>query len=54
MKLHAETMKLNEFIINDVSEYKTTKKTALNLTKYVELIALDIEENEALIFIILG
>ena len=33
---------------------KLLEKTALNLTKYVELIALDIEENEALIFIILG
>jgi len=33
---------------------KLLEKTALNLTKYVELIALDIDENEALIFIILG
>jgi hypothetical protein len=31
MKLHTETMKLNELIINDVSEYKTIEKTALNL-----------------------
>ena len=54
MKLHTETMKLNEFIINDVSEYKTIEKTALNLTKYADLIALDIDEKEALIFIILG
>ena len=33
MKLHTETMKLNEQIINDVSEYKTIEKTALNLQK---------------------
>ena len=33
---------------------KLLEKTALNLTKYVELIALDIDENEALIFIILS
>lgn len=31
MKLHTETMKLNEEIINDVSEYKTIEKTSLNL-----------------------
>jgi len=29
MKLHAETMKLNEFIINDVSEYKTIGKNCI-------------------------
>jgi coiled-coil domain-containing protein 40 len=46
MKLHTETMKLNELIINDVSEYKTIEKTALNLHKQADLIALEIDEKE--------
>ncbi len=46
MKLHTETMKLNEQIINDVSEYKTIEKTALNLMKQAEQIALEIDEKE--------
>ena len=46
MKLHTETMKLNEQIINDVSEYKTIEKTALNLQKQAEQIAQDIDEKE--------
>ncbi len=46
MKLHTETMKLNEQIINDVSEYKTIEKTALNLLKQAEQIAFEIDEKE--------
>jgi hypothetical protein len=46
MKLHTETMKLNELIINDVSEYKTIEKTALNLHKQADFIALEIDEKE--------
>lgn len=46
MKLHTETMKLNEQIVNDVSEYKTIEKTALNLQKQAEQISHEIDEKE--------
>ena len=44
MKLHTETKKLLEELINQKSEHTTIEKTASNLLKQARQLELDIEE----------
>lgn len=44
MKLHTETKKLYEDLVHAKSEHTTIEKTAANLKKQANLIAMDIED----------
>lgn len=46
MKLHSETKKIYEEMINKISEHKTIEKTSANLHKQAQMIGIDIEEKE--------
>lgn len=46
MKLHTETKKLIEELVNSKSEHTTIEKTALNLFKQAQQIGIEIEEKE--------
>ena len=46
MKLHTETKKLVEELVNSKSEITTIEKTAMNLFKQAQQIAVEIEEKE--------
>jgi len=46
MKLHTETKKLLEDLINQKSEHTTIEKTASNLLKQAHQLEFDIEEKE--------
>ena len=44
MKLHTETKKLFEDLIHSKSEHTTIEKTAANLNKQAQQLAIDVEE----------
>ena len=46
MKLHAETRRLEEALVDQKSEHTTIEKTAANLVKQGRQIAADISEKE--------
>jgi KaiC/GvpD/RAD55 family RecA-like ATPase len=46
MKLHTETKKLLEDLLNQKSEHTTIEKTASNLLKQAYMIGIEIEEKE--------
>ncbi len=46
MKLHTETKRLLEELLNQKSEHTTMEKTAANLLKQAHQLAIEIEEKE--------